>query len=327
MVLKAPGHTAYWTFCPLDISPIGHFAHWTFRPLDISYPTHFDVPMGETRNVQWAKCPMGEMSNGRNVQWAKCPMGECPIDKMSNGRNAKCPMGEMSNGRNVQWAKCPMGEMSNGRMSNRQNVQWAKPPSVENDGRGYGPIGYGYGQIGHGHWRPPPHSGNCAKRVVQARVLMFKATNNTDSTPSQPIGVVDIFESAYGTTSLNGSINGLTPGDHGFHFHQFGDLSQACAGAGAHFNPHNKKHGAPDATERHVGDLGNLVANAHGVAVVNIRDHMVTLNNGVNSVVGRALVLHEKKDDLGLAANEESLKTGNSGKRVACGLVGIIKEL
>uniref|UniRef100_A0A914HIE5 Superoxide dismutase [Cu-Zn] n=1 Tax=Globodera rostochiensis TaxID=31243 RepID=A0A914HIE5_GLORO len=163
------------------------------------------------------------------------------------------------------------------------------------------------------------------KRVVLARVFIFRASESPDSMASQPIGVVDIAETVPGTVTLNGTINGLSAGDHGFHFHQFGDLSKACMGAGAHFNPHGKRHGAPNAAERHVGDLGNVVANADGVAVVDIRDHLVALN-GVNSVVGRALVVHDKGDDLGLGGNEESAKTGNAGKRFGCGVVGILKE-
>ncbi|KAL3101210.1 hypothetical protein niasHT_027966 [Heterodera trifolii] len=163
------------------------------------------------------------------------------------------------------------------------------------------------------------------QRVVLARVIIFKASGKPGTTASQPLGTVDISETVPGKTTLNGTIEGLSPGDHGFHFHQFGDISQACMAAGAHFNPHGKRHGAKESEERHVGDLGNVKAAENGVAVVDIKDYLVALN-GVNSVVGRALVVHEKADDMGKGGNEESGKTGNAGKRVGCGVVGVIKE-
>jgi Cu-Zn family superoxide dismutase len=71
-----------------------------------------------------------------------------------------------------------------------------------------------------------------------------------------------------------------------------------------------------------VGDLGNLKTNEEGFAYAAFTDHMVTLN-GENSIIGRSVVVHEKEDDLGRGGNDESLKTGNSGKRLACGVIGL----
>ena len=62
-------------------------------------------------------------------------------------------------------------------------------------------------------------------------------------------------------------IEGLTPGKHGFHIHEWGDCgSKDGSAAGGHFNPAGVPHAAPDAAQRHAGDLGNIEANQGGVA-------------------------------------------------------------
>jgi superoxide dismutase, Cu-Zn family len=115
-------------------------------------------------------------------------------------------------------------------------------------------------------------------------------------------------------------ITGLTPGKHGFHIHEFGDCSDPkAASAGGHFNPAHKQHGAPDASERHAGDLGNIEADASGKAHLELTDQVMKLS-GADSIVGHAMIVHEKADDL------KTQPTGDAGGRLACGVIGVAKE-
>ncbi|VDK49218.1 unnamed protein product [Anisakis simplex] len=136
-------------------------------------------------------------------------------------------------------------------------------------------------------------------------------------------------------TTVKGKITGLSPGLHGFHVHQYGDTTNGCISAGPHFNPFNKTHAGPEVEDatRHVGDLGNVKADANGVAEFEIVDKLVQAISlsiwqihGANSVIGRSLVVHVGEDDLGKGTGdkkEESLKTGNAGARAACGVIAV----
>nr|UTK45877.1 Cu-Zn superoxide dismutase [Crepidula fornicata] len=130
------------------------------------------------------------------------------------------------------------------------------------------------------------------------------------------------FTEQDGMTTVKGEVSGLDEGKHGFHIHQFGDTTNGCVSAGPHFNPAGKQHGGPTVENRHAGDLGNITASAEGVAAVNIQDKQIPLT-GPNSIIGRTLVVHAKEDDLGKGGDDESLKTGNAGGRIACGVIGI----
>ncbi|MQL95800.1 hypothetical protein Taro_028469 [Colocasia esculenta] len=132
-------------------------------------------------------------------------------------------------------------------------------------------------------------------------------------------GVVTLAQEKDGRTTVNVRVIGLTPGPHGFHLHEYGDTTKGCMSTGPHFNPNKKTHGAPGDKIRHAGDLGNIIANADGVAEATIVDSQIPLT-GPNAVVGRAFVVHELEDDLGKGGHELSLTTGNAGGRLACGV-------
>jgi Cu-Zn family superoxide dismutase len=123
------------------------------------------------------------------------------------------------------------------------------------------------------------------------------------------------FVQMNGYVLVTAHVEGLTPGKHGFHIHAVGDCSAADgSSAGGHFNPTNQQHGAPNSKVRHEGDLGNLTANAQGVADYTHKDKVIQLS-GTTSIIGKGMIVHGGQDDY------KTQPTGNSGARVACGVI------
>jgi Cu-Zn family superoxide dismutase len=112
------------------------------------------------------------------------------------------------------------------------------------------------------------------------------------------------------------NLSGFEPNtSHGFHVHEKPIKSgDPCDKAGSHFDPTNSPHGGPHdgPKARHVGDLGNILADANGNVKVKFSDYLIELT-GLNSIIGKTLVIHESQDDL---------KTiESSGKRIACATI------
>lgn len=148
-------------------------------------------------------------------------------------------------------------------------------------------------------------------------VVFLQGTSNVSGnvTLSQPSCTEPVF--------IEVNIIGLSPGKHGFHIHEKGDLSDGCTSTGGHYNPDKVTHGGPADQVRHVGDLGNVVADENGVVKTSFSDTVVSLF-GSYSVLGRAIVVHAGVDDFGKTNHPDSLKTGNAGGRLACGIIGIL---
>jgi superoxide dismutase, Cu-Zn family len=120
--------------------------------------------------------------------------------------------------------------------------------------------------------------------------------------------------------TVSADLRGLSPGAHGLHIHEFGDCSAPDANsAGAHFNPTNEPHGGPKDQRRHVGDLGNIVADKEGNARLESLDARLALE-GPSGVIGRSIVVHVSPDDF------RTQPTGNTGARLACGVIGVAKS-
>jgi Cu-Zn family superoxide dismutase len=116
--------------------------------------------------------------------------------------------------------------------------------------------------------------------------------------------------------AIEAKVSGLTPGGHGFHIHEKGDCSSGDGmSAGGHFNPTGKPHGNPSVPDHHTGDMPMLVADASGNASLSTELGAMTIGSGASDIVGKAVIVHKDADDY------TTQPTGNSGARVACGLI------
>jgi Cu-Zn family superoxide dismutase len=116
---------------------------------------------------------------------------------------------------------------------------------------------------------------------------------------------------------------------HAIHIHEYGDMSDGCKTLGGHFNPYHQTHGSyqyPD-LPRHAGDLiNNVVFDKHGHFFAEYEDSLLSLIPGHKSyIVGRSVVIHAGKDDLGQGNDHESLVSGNAGERLNCGIIALSK--
>jgi len=132
------------------------------------------------------------------------------------------------------------------------------------------------------------------------------------------VGAVTLIQTPDGTRI---AVTGyrLPPGKHGLHIHAVGECTPPdFASAGGHFNPAGKQHGSLNPAGSHAGDLPNLVVADSGEAGMDITTKAFTLEPGPNSLLGgkgTSVVIHAAADD------EKTDPTGNSGARIACGVI------
>lgn len=146
------------------------------------------------------------------------------------------------------------------------------------------------------------------------------ATANVMDLEGKSLGVLE-FTMMDGNVHITGALTGLPGGDRGIHIHETGDCDAAgkFESAGGHFNPTDHQHGTENPEGPHAGDLPNISATAEGGgALVDITAEGVTLGEGDNSLFdadGSAIVVHADADDY------RSDPAGNSGERIACGVI------
>ena len=134
------------------------------------------------------------------------------------------------------------------------------------------------------------------------------------SGPGGVSGTITFTQEA-GGVHVVAQVEGAKPGKHGFHLHAGGVCEGDYKSAGDHFNPTNAEHGAPDAAAHHAGDFGNIEVGSNGTGNADFTTTMLSLGEGANDAIGKAVILHGGEDDL------KTQPSGNSGPRIACGVV------
>lgn len=143
-----------------------------------------------------------------------------------------------------------------------------------------------------------------------------EATANLESRSNSNTTGTATFTEDGDSVELVLEVSGATPGKHGAHIHQNGDCSAADASsAGGHWNPAGHSHGGTSG-DHHLGDLGNIEVGQDGKGKLTLSKKDWKIGDGsTGDVVGKAVVIHGGEDDL------QTDPAGNSGPRVACGVI------
>jgi len=126
-----------------------------------------------------------------------------------------------------------------------------------------------------------------------------------------------VLTNTTGGLMLGGTVRGLPPGMHGIHLHMTGRCEAPFESAGPHWNPMSRMHGLQNPEGPHLGDMPNVNVSADGSAMVSLVTAGGTLR-GRDALLdsdGAAVVIHMSADD------NRSDPAGNSGSRIACGVV------
>jgi Cu-Zn family superoxide dismutase len=167
-----------------------------------------------------------------------------------------------------------------------------------------------------------PSAAPSPSRAAEDRTRAEHAVATLRDASGAEVGTARFTQDATGRVHLNVQVRGVSAGRHGLHLHAAGACAAGpgapFASAGAHYNPGGRQHGHHNPQGHHAGDLPNVEVNAAGGGHLNVALGQFALAD-LADADGTALVLHQNEDDQ--VTNTGPNGPGNSGPRIACGVV------